>query len=561
MSNAIQIAFQHSQYLTFLFKIMLKESFFSFELTDLANVAFNKPTTQSSVSRWSEASESSKAVNGNKTGGFAFHTDLEENPWWTVDLEEVYPIDTIVIYNRDDEFSGRALNTSILSSLDGIEWVSIYSAVNRFGGILTGKPLIVNCNSNVAARYIRIQIIGKQYLHLDQVEIYVDKVFVEFKNIINGYVLSLNKSGLGDQLLTAKVSSFLLELVGLSCRGFNAESLINGGRISQSNFIYKSLGFTDLTYDSSSGERLVNISLDIADFGNEQVNIAKSLSIITNKLLQSLKSTSKDSKGFLLDLNITAQTCDKLICNSPYLFYHKTIFMQKLRESFKKQPTVICSSKSDKWLKIMFHIRLGDTAIIELPSNKGFVFPHQGIVTKTLSEMKQRFPDRWFDLESLRELAYQVKCLDRKTVIQVSTDGFELARKILVEKGLPILKELELRPVDIEEVIRDREINFMSDWNFVDSIAFGENDQSFLDTLYSSANADIIFSTGGHFIYNLVSLFSLENKPQTLYIRKYNRTRPPISDIKSTFYIEDFSKFTDLSHHFLRSIDGFKVAD
>ena len=72
-------------------------------VTTPTNVALSKPTAQSSTGY---GGSSSRAVDGNTDGnwnrGSVTHTNHESNPYWQVDLEEIYKIDTIVVYNRND---------------------------------------------------------------------------------------------------------------------------------------------------------------------------------------------------------------------------------------------------------------------------------------------------------------------------------------------------------------------------------------------------------------------------------------------------------------------------
>lgn len=138
------------------------------------NLALNKPAQQSSFSKWSKPDDPQRAVNGYKTGSYSFCTSLEDNPWWQVDLQEVRAIQQVRIYNRVDniDYSERAITLNILLSTDGYEWEQVYVNDRRLvpGGIY-GKPLIVSVASR-AARYVRIQLNARTYLHLDEVEIY-----------------------------------------------------------------------------------------------------------------------------------------------------------------------------------------------------------------------------------------------------------------------------------------------------------------------------------------------------------------------------------------------------
>ena len=69
----------------------------------LANVAPGKPTSQSSMGFGGIAA---RGVDGNTNpqwgGSSCTHTNAEPNPWWAVDLQQSYDIDSVVIYNRQD---------------------------------------------------------------------------------------------------------------------------------------------------------------------------------------------------------------------------------------------------------------------------------------------------------------------------------------------------------------------------------------------------------------------------------------------------------------------------
>jgi len=69
------------------------------------NVAKKKPATQSSTVYGCAAG---RAVDGNtqnefrKGRGSITHTSAEINPWWSVDLQQEYPVEKIVVWNRGD---------------------------------------------------------------------------------------------------------------------------------------------------------------------------------------------------------------------------------------------------------------------------------------------------------------------------------------------------------------------------------------------------------------------------------------------------------------------------
>lgn len=127
-----------------------------------ANLALGKPTRQSHSGLY----PSRAGVDGLLTGSFGFHTGLEANPWWQVDLQRTGPLHEIRVYNS--RLSPEDANTlEILLSDDGMHWKSVYKHVS---GTL-GAPLRVPLGG-IPARYVRLQLPGRSALHLDEVEVY-----------------------------------------------------------------------------------------------------------------------------------------------------------------------------------------------------------------------------------------------------------------------------------------------------------------------------------------------------------------------------------------------------
>ena len=54
-------------------------------------------------------------------GQYGFHTDIQENPWWQVDLQQTQAISQVVIYNRCD-WPDRPGRLMVLLSQDGKQW-------------------------------------------------------------------------------------------------------------------------------------------------------------------------------------------------------------------------------------------------------------------------------------------------------------------------------------------------------------------------------------------------------------------------------------------------------
>lgn len=123
-------------------------------------------------------SDAAGACDGLKDGKYGFHTGLEANPWWQVDLRKPTAIARIVVYNRLDYLPGlhNADHLQILTSDDAKNWTLRYDNQGRhFGGIRGAKPLDVKLDpSKARARFVRLRVPSERpiYFHLDEVEAY-----------------------------------------------------------------------------------------------------------------------------------------------------------------------------------------------------------------------------------------------------------------------------------------------------------------------------------------------------------------------------------------------------
>jgi hypothetical protein len=133
------------------------------------NLALFKPARQSSTfGRWGPQ----KGVDGIRTAGATFggfHTDIEPNPWWEVDLGATYRLTQVRLYNAPPYT--RAATLRMLLSQDDRNWTEVYSNAGR---PFDADPRVVNLNGN-RARYVRVQLSDRTWLHLDEVEVYGSK--------------------------------------------------------------------------------------------------------------------------------------------------------------------------------------------------------------------------------------------------------------------------------------------------------------------------------------------------------------------------------------------------
>ena len=141
------------------------------------NLAFGRPSRQSSFGprEWATtpAGRLSTATSGILTGRCQFHTDHEAEPWWMVDLGCIARIEEIRLHNRTDDSWDRCSCFSLSISEDGMEWLDIHvqDQPRLFGNGITGDPFVLVLDKVIIARYIRIRLLGTNWLHLDQVEV------------------------------------------------------------------------------------------------------------------------------------------------------------------------------------------------------------------------------------------------------------------------------------------------------------------------------------------------------------------------------------------------------
>ena len=154
----------------------------SIDETDYPNLALGQRASQSSTSVWSRGRTSTQdavlAINGVRDVDYAFHTDLERDPWWELDLGRSCIVREIRVYNRkgDRALQERASPISLSLSHDAHSWKTVFeNGPGEFFGQVDGglTPLIVAVEEIGPVRFLRITLTGgPTCLHLAQVEVY-----------------------------------------------------------------------------------------------------------------------------------------------------------------------------------------------------------------------------------------------------------------------------------------------------------------------------------------------------------------------------------------------------
>ncbi len=149
------------------------DRFDSFPLIEVfgVNIAAKGKASQSSLSPWSHSdTEAQHAVCGVRTGKPAFHTMLEDQPWWKLEFDQEERVSEVLIFNRIDGELQRTRYLNVEISTDGNSWNTIYQHDGRLFGGIDGNPLRIRIDRLIKA--LRLRLPGRGYFHLDQVEVY-----------------------------------------------------------------------------------------------------------------------------------------------------------------------------------------------------------------------------------------------------------------------------------------------------------------------------------------------------------------------------------------------------
>ena len=129
------------------------------------DVALNKPARSSSAaydtSPWG-------AVDGDKMAPFGFHSQDEDSPWLSIDLEHRYSISSLKIFGRGDCCFDQSIPLALEISDDGNKYRKIAERTEPFS---QADPWVVE-PGRVVARFVRLRAQRRSVLVLTEVEVY-----------------------------------------------------------------------------------------------------------------------------------------------------------------------------------------------------------------------------------------------------------------------------------------------------------------------------------------------------------------------------------------------------
>jgi hypothetical protein len=147
--------------------------------TTTSDLALNKPASQSSTLPGTPAA--SVVVDGNTDGSFGdgsvTATNLENNPWWEVDLGSSAPISSIAVWNRTDCCGSRLTDYWVFVSntpFNNSDTPATLAGNVVFSSHQTTAPnpsTFINLPGGTQGRYVRVQLTSPGYLSLAEVQV------------------------------------------------------------------------------------------------------------------------------------------------------------------------------------------------------------------------------------------------------------------------------------------------------------------------------------------------------------------------------------------------------
>jgi len=131
------------------------------------DLALHKPVQASSVHP-AATSPPTGLTDGVTSGTYGVHTNREDSPWVQVDLEDVYRIDKVKVYNRGDGWFDDGLPMTLQFSEDGKEFTEVDKRTTNFGQLI---PWSYDAHKK-KARYVRVAGAKGTYVTLSELEVF-----------------------------------------------------------------------------------------------------------------------------------------------------------------------------------------------------------------------------------------------------------------------------------------------------------------------------------------------------------------------------------------------------
>jgi hypothetical protein len=201
----------------------------------LVNIAPHGRASQSSTSKWSRQHDAQRAVMDVDTE-FAFHTDVEDEPWWHLEFDGLQHPEYIIISNRHrPEFQDLAETLRVEESEDGTTWTLVHAGRVSFGASASGGlPLILPCRSQSPVRHIRLSLAERNPFHLSSVCVLAKQLVAPHRTGVTTFVAN-RSDGFGERLKS------IVNAMALA-HHFDGKFIVKWGRMSAENSAGHAIG-------------------------------------------------------------------------------------------------------------------------------------------------------------------------------------------------------------------------------------------------------------------------------------------------------------------------------
>ncbi|MEV4312118.1 GDSL-type esterase/lipase family protein [Actinocrispum sp. NPDC049592] len=122
--------------------------------------------------------------NGSWYNNSVSHSDIQDHPWWQVDLGASSQLQTINVWNRTDCCADRLNDFWVFVSATPFDTSLAPAGQAKKNGVwsahMTGAaPVVTTVQPNVSGRYVMVQLNGRNYLSLAEVEVFGGKPSTE----------------------------------------------------------------------------------------------------------------------------------------------------------------------------------------------------------------------------------------------------------------------------------------------------------------------------------------------------------------------------------------------
>lgn len=342
--------------------------------------------------------------------------------------------------------------------------------------------------------------------------------------------ISLNDSGLGDQIMSARVACWLGKEAGL---------LFDGITSMETDFESRS----SISGQTSGTELLRAIGLDQMIKGGfapttvYRIPLVDSIQEEVNKIILLAKAIPD---GYSLALHIDGAEADyfyKNFVGKLMLKIFDTDFDRSWRQRLATESESETDTEKSRDRNVLIHLRLGDIANLRVPGAR-VVIPNHYVQFGDEAGLRRSL-DRNFDrYDKTAEILSCIRFLRRHGyTIYFHSDGFQYTRHLIKKHADKFVRIASIS--HFEKEINDRETELLDQLIGVNH-NIGESSTDVEKFVADIKRCAFVISTTGHFAFTLAT--GLVRKDTHVLVEKFSRTAVSHPKVKQKFWSADYSR-------------------